>query len=98
MPSAAIALQVYVTDACAACARSRELAREIAREFRQVHVTVLEISTLPVQEWPESLFATPTWLWNGQRYCLGTPDPRALRQDITDYLSRLQPPRPQSPG
>jgi hypothetical protein len=83
-----IRLQIYVTDACASCARSRDLAREIAREFTQVRVEIIEVAGLSPQAWPESLFATPTWLWNGRRYSLGTPDPRALRRDIILALAQ----------
>ncbi len=83
-----IDLQVYVKTACASCARSRALAREIAREFQQVQVEIIEIEALAAQDWPEAVFATPTWLWNGRRYCLGTPDPVLLRNAIAHSLSQ----------
>ncbi len=80
-------LQIYVKDACASCARSRLLASEIANEYNQVRVEIIEIETLAPEHWPEALFATPTWLLDGQRFCLGTPDPQRLRQQIDALIT-----------
>ena len=89
-----ICLQVYVQTACASCARSRALAREIAQEFHQVQVEIIEVETLAAEDWPDALFAAPTWLWNGRRYCLGTPDPDRLRGAIIRSLSQSSFPSP----
>lgn len=77
-----IHLQIYVQEACASCARSRQLAAMIAGEYSQIEVEIIEIESLSVDQWPDALFATPTWLLNGRRVCLGTPDPLRLRQQI----------------
>ena len=84
-------LQIYVKDACPSCARSRSLASEIASEYNQVSVEIIEIETLPPEHWPEALFATPTWMLNGRRFCLGTPDPRRLRREIEAVSSQSSP-------
>ncbi|RUA17323.1 MAG: hypothetical protein DSY55_02365 [Clostridia bacterium] len=80
-------LQVYVTKNCAFCERSRALAAAIATDFPSVHIEIIDIATLAKESWPDALFATPTWLWNGQIYCLGTPDPGLLRQRISAFIS-----------
>jgi len=82
-----IHLQIYVQVACATCTRSRKLATEIAKEYNQVRVEIIEIESLSADNWPSAVFATPTWLMNGRRYCLGTPDGQRLRQEIAAYLS-----------
>ncbi len=82
-----IHLQIYVQKACASCTRSRQLAAMIAGEYNQIEVEIIEIESLSVDQWPEVLFATPTWLLNGQRVCLGTPDPLRLRQKIDALIA-----------
>lgn len=83
-----IRLQIYVKDACPSCDRSRTLASEIASEYNQVRIEIIEIETLQSESWPEALFATPTWLMNGRRYCLGTPNARGLRQKLDAILTQ----------
>ena len=80
-------LQIYVTENCTSCKRSRALATAIATDYPSVRVETIDIATLTNEDWPDPLFATPTWLWNGGIYCLGTPDPGLLRQRIADFIA-----------
>ena len=93
-----IRLQIYVKDLCASCARSRSLAAEIAREYNQITVEIIEIESLPAEQWPEAVFATPTWLLNGRRFYLGTPDSLRLRQQIDDLIAATKTPSSSEKG
>lgn len=83
-----ICIQVYVKPHCPLCEPSRTLAGAIAREFEAICVEIIELDSMAPAQWPDAVFATPTWMWNGQRYCLGTPDPDRLRRALTQSLSQ----------
>ena len=80
-------LQVYVQAGCRTCVRSRALAQAIAAEYPTIQVLIIPIESLSAAAWPEALFATPTWLLDGHRIGLGTPDPVRLRQQLDAAIS-----------
>lgn len=75
-------VDIYVSEGCHSCIYSKEVASVIRRDFPTVQVRLIDIfaSLEPV---PEAVFATPTYLLNGQLWFLGNPSP----QDVWERLS-----------
>lgn len=79
-------LEVYVTEHCPGCAEAHQIAANIARDYPQVTVNIIDIGQ-PGTLVPEAVFATPTYLLNSRVVSLGNPGP----VDIARWLSNLQP-------
>ncbi len=79
-----ISVVIYVTDHCNICEYSYEVADGIRRDFPQVDVRIVNLGST-IEEIPESVFATPTYLLNGGRWSLGNPSP----QKVTETLNEL---------
>jgi hypothetical protein len=76
------ALDIYVTPECFGCERARHLAQEVRmRRLPGVEVSLIDLSD-PVVVRPESVFAVPTYLLNGQVLSLGNPDLEWLCQQL----------------
>lgn len=76
---------IYVSDHCTICAYAHEIADLIRKRFPDVELRVIDLSD-PGETVPESVFATPTYLLNGQVWSLGNPSP----QQVIDTLSKLE--------
>jgi hypothetical protein len=63
-------LQIFITDDCWFCEESRRIAEETQAYFKEVEVTLVDLHS---PERPPSVFATPTYLLNGQVIFLGNP-------------------------
>lgn len=81
---APVRVDIYVSSHCEVCEYSYEVAAGIRRAFPQVTVEIIDLqeTTHPI---PEAVFATPTYLLNGQLWSLGNPSP----QEVHQRLSRL---------
>ena len=72
-------LDIYVAPSCFGCDRARELAVEV-RSWGIPHIFVrLRDLADPQTSPPESVFAVPTYLLDGEVVSLGNPDPTWLR-------------------
>lgn len=78
-------VEIYVTPHCPVCAYSHEVAAMIRAEFPAVEVRMITLGTSGVII-PESVFATPTYLLNGQRWSLGNPSPGQVRATLAAAL------------
>ena len=82
-----VKLQVYVKDDCWTCAESRRIVAEIAPQFPQISVELVDMET---SNRPQDVFAVPTYVLDGHIISLGNPYRDDLRREIKDALSRYQ--------
>ncbi|NCF64379.1 MAG: hypothetical protein GWP61_00295 [Chloroflexi bacterium] len=82
-----VKLQVYVREDCWTCAESQRIVSEIAPQFPQIAVELLDLEST---NQPENIFAVPTYVLDGRVIFLGNPYREQLRQEIQDALSREQ--------
>jgi hypothetical protein len=71
-------LQIYVSGHCLACQEAALIAAEMAIAFPEIRVDLIDVQS-PSIVIPPAVFATPTYLWNGERCSLGNPRPEVLR-------------------
>jgi hypothetical protein len=81
-----IKVDIYIAEHCPICAYALEVAAMIRREFPAVEVQLIRFDE-PNLQLPESVFATPTYLLNGQRWSLGNPSPETVREVLQNALS-----------
>ncbi len=81
-----VTLQVYIEDDCWSCAESRRIVEEIAPQFPEV---AMELVNLSRHHRPDNVFAVPTYMLNGKIISLGNPYPNELRQKLLDALKRM---------
>ena len=74
-----VKLQVYVSDECWSCAEARRVATEVAGQFHDVSLELLDVAKT---ERPADIFAVPTYLLNGRVIFLGNPTRQELSQKI----------------
>lgn len=79
-------IQVYIASSCPMCVYSRHLAADIAERCPQVEIDAIDIVEAE-QELPDSVFATPIWLWDGKLFSLGNPDPAQIWRRLTEIGS-----------
>lgn len=82
-----VKLQVYIREDCWTCAESRRIVAEIAPQFPQIAVELVDMET---PNRPQDVFAVPTYVLDGRIISLGNPYRDDLRQEIKDALSRHQ--------
>ncbi len=75
-------MDIYVNNHCANCAYAWEIADLIRSEYPHVRVTMVDLAD-PQEPVPESVFATPTYLLDGQVWSLGNPSPHQVRETLT---------------
>ena len=73
---------IYVSDHCMVCDYADEVAATIRRDFPQVAVRLVDLSTA-TEPIPESIFATPTYFLNGRLWSLGNPSPEQVARELT---------------
>lgn len=81
-----VVLQIFVTPDCFGCEEASRLAALMRREFPDLEVE-LHILTR-AEAVPPGVVATPTYLLDGRRICLGNPRPAELAGEVA---SRLKP-------
>ncbi|NOX62681.1 MAG: hypothetical protein GXP42_12155 [Chloroflexi bacterium] len=79
-------IQVFLARGCQICAHSRRLAEEIRRRYPHVKVEIFVLEDIDAAAVPESVFATPTWLWDERIYSLGNPDPAHLWRRLAELV------------
>ncbi|MGA9532453.1 MAG: thioredoxin family protein [Anaerolineales bacterium] len=82
-------LEIYIEPNCATCELAFEIAELVQLRLPQVEVSLIDI-TEPNVERPDSVFAVPTYLLNGQTFSLGNPETGRLLERL-ESLVRAQP-------
>ncbi len=80
-----VKLQVYVNEDCWTCDESRRIVADIAPQFPGITIELLDLSST---EYPEHVFAVPTFVLNGRVISLGNPYRDELRRKIQDTLDK----------
>ena len=71
-------LDIYVTSHCGGCIYAREVADDIRRRYPDVSVTLIDMETTAATI-PDEVFATPTYVLDGQIWSLGNPSDEKIR-------------------
>ncbi len=82
-------VQIYVADHCQNCQHAYVVAERIRQEFPQVILEIVNLSQT-TEGIPEAVFATPTYLLNGQMWSLGNPSMTDMQERLTEALQRQQ--------
>ena len=82
-----VKLQVYVKEDCWTCAESRRIVAEIAPQFPQISVELVDMET---PNRPQDVYAVPTYVLDGRIISLGNPYRDELRREIKEALIRHQ--------
>jgi predicted thioredoxin/glutaredoxin len=85
-----VVVEIYVHPDCGNCIYAYQVAARIREDFPMVDVRLIDVAK-PGQEIPESVFATPTYLLNGQRWSLGNPSPQAVQEVLEKVLTGASP-------
>lgn len=78
-------LQVFVEAGCGTCRRALELADQARIEFPTLRVEVVNLAD-PSAERPETVFAVPMFMLEGQVLSLGNPHPAGLMRTLAAHL------------
>ena len=78
-----IRLDVYVIDGCWSCEESVRIASEMQAQYPEVAVAVINAG---IEEVPQEVFATPTWMLDGRVISLGNP----TRENLHEKLNRIR--------
>lgn len=79
-------LMVYVSAECFSCQEAVQLAADVAQQFPQIITEVVDIDD-PSAAKPETVFAVPTYILNGNVLGLGNPYPDQLFARIVELIS-----------
>lgn len=79
-----VKLQVYIREDCWTCAESRRIVAELAPQFPQLSVELVDMET---PDRPPNVFAVPTYVLNGRIISLGNPYRDDLRQEIKNAFN-----------
>jgi hypothetical protein len=82
-----VKVEIYVADHCRICDYTYEVAAAIQRDFPEVELEIIDM-TAPQRPIPEVVFATPTYLLNGQVWSLGNPSPEDVRNRLSEALAQ----------
>ena len=72
-------LHVYVTEDCWSCAEARRIVAEMKPLFPNMEIELRDVSD---KRRPRQVFATPTYILNGQTLYLGNPTREELAQKL----------------
>lgn len=81
-----VTLKVFVEEDCWSCSESRRLIAEMAPQFPQVNMEVIDLS---MAQRPQNIFAVPTYTLNGEIISLGNPYPTDLRRKLLAALDTM---------
>lgn len=81
-------LHVYVAEECWFCDEARRLVAELAPQFPQVK---FELRDLDDERRPDKVFATPTYVLDGQIISLGNPTENQLSERLANASSNGTP-------
>ena len=82
-----VKVEIYVADHCAICDYTYEVATNIRRDFPDVELEIIDMA-VPQRPIPEVVFATPTYLLNGQVWSLGNPSPEDVHIRLSEALAQ----------
>lgn len=82
-----VKLHVYVREDCWTCAESHRIVAELAPQFPQLSVELIDIDT---PNRPENVFAVPTYVLDGRIISLGNPYRDELRRKIKNAITHQQ--------
>lgn len=85
--SAPVHVDIYIAEGCFSCVYSREVAAAIRSNFPEIQVRLIDIGD-PKTRIPEAVFATPTYLLDGQVWSLGNPSPQDVQERLSAALIR----------
>lgn len=72
-------LHVYVTETCWACRETRIIVADITPQFPEMEIELRDVTD---ERRPTQVFATPTYILDGQTIFLGNPTREELIQKI----------------
>lgn len=72
-------LKIFVTEHCSGCVEALRIAAEVAQNYPQLRVEVIDLNA-PEVVIPETVFATPTYMLNNRIVSLGNPGPAEVAQ------------------
>ena len=76
-------LDIYIDDSCETCNHARQIADQVRARLPQVEVNLIELTG----EKPDSVFAVPTYLLDGDTLYLGNPREAELFERLETELS-----------
>jgi hypothetical protein len=76
-----LVIEIYVSGHCFISDYTQQVVELIHKEFPQVAVNVIDINQ--ATNVPDTVFATPTYLLNGQVWSLGNPSVEWIRTSLT---------------
>jgi hypothetical protein len=77
-------LQVYVSDCCPGSDEARAMAQMMSAAFPELRVQIINLDQ-PGTQAPMAVFATPTYLLDGELLWLGNP----RREEAINYIHAL---------
>ena len=70
-------LEVYIEQTCLGCSYALNLASEVQSYFPHIEVRIFDLARPDIKK-PATVFAVPTYIFNGKDIWLGNPDKDAL--------------------
>ena len=74
-------LDVYVSETCWSCDEARQIVADFGPRFPSVTIELRDIGDV---RRPDSVFATPTYVLDGQTIFLGNPTREQLQQKLVN--------------
>ncbi len=78
-------LEIYVESDCSNCDVALDIAKLVREQVPRVDVAVVDLSDPSVAR-PDSVFAVPTYLVNGETRSLGNPDSQELVAELREMV------------
>ena len=78
---APVCLEIYITENCFGCKDALKLAEELRKELPAVIIELIDLHKAGKQRRPD-IFATPTYVLDGETVSLGNPDPQEIRDQV----------------
>lgn len=82
-----VKLDIYIEPGCANCDQAYEIAERVRQHLPKVDVSLIDISQ-PGADPPDSVFAVPTYLLNGETWSLGNPDKGKLMDRLREMAAQ----------
>lgn len=81
-----VQLDIYIEPSCENCEQAFVIADLVRDRLPQVEVSLIDI-TAPGSSPPDSIFAVPTYLVNGETCSLGNPDGDQLVNQLQELAA-----------
>lgn len=83
-------LDVYISDDCWSCGETRRLVARMRENFPQVDIVVFDLQG---DNWPQQVFAVPTYILDGKVISLGNPSEEMLQAKLRASQNVSEPTR-----